>query len=104
MHRRSSPGRRVSAIRRRPTGPGISDPAAASDYLRLFGLFAIAYLWARMAKVALAHIDDDPTGFYTAKLASARFYMARVLPETSTLAATISTGAAPLMAMEEAAF
>jgi len=87
---------------------GMKDPedgaAAASDYLRLFGLVAIAYLWARMAKVALAHIDDDPTGFYAAKLASARFYMARVLPETSTLAATISTGAAPLMAMEEAAF
>ncbi len=87
---------------------GMKDPedgaAAATDYLRLFGLVAIAYLWARMAKVALSHADEDPTGFYAAKLASARFYMARVLPETSTLAATISTGAAPLMAMDEAAF
>ena len=63
---------------------GLANPdeagAAATDYLRLFGLTALAYLWARMAEVALAKQGDDPDGFYAAKIATARFFADRLLP------------------------
>jgi len=87
---------------------GMADPeeagAAAADYLALFGYVAFAYLWARMAEVALAKVGDDPTGFYQAKLATARFFMARVLPRSSGLFAALSAGNETLAAFDDAAF
>jgi alkylation response protein AidB-like acyl-CoA dehydrogenase len=76
---------------------------AAVDYLRVCGHLVFAYLWARMAKLALEKVGSgDP--FYTAKLHTARFYFAKLLPETAGLMRTARTGVAPLMAMEEALF
>ena len=76
---------------------------AAVDYLRVFGHLVFAYFWARMAKVALAKKDSgDP--FYAAKLHTARFYFAKLLPETAGLIRTARSGVAPLLAMEEAMF
>jgi butyryl-CoA dehydrogenase len=84
---------------------GLKDPeeagAAASDYLRLFALTTLAYLWARSAKVALDKPEAERQAFHQAKLATARFYMARVLPQTSSLFAAINAGAKPIMAVEE---
>jgi alkylation response protein AidB-like acyl-CoA dehydrogenase len=77
--------------------------AAAVDYLRVCGHLVFAYFWARMAKIALSKQNSgDP--FYTAKLATARFYFAKLLPETSGLIRSCRAGLAPLMAMEEAHF
>ncbi len=77
--------------------------AAATDYLRVCGHLVFAYFWARMAKIALAKKDSgDP--FYTAKLHTARFYFAKLLPETSGLIRSARAGMAPLMDMEEALF
>jgi hypothetical protein len=77
--------------------------AAAVDYLRVAGHLVFAYFWARMAKVALAKVDGgDP--FYKAKLATARFYYAKLLPETASLIRTARTGLKPLMEMDEALF
>ncbi len=77
--------------------------AAAVDYLRVCGHLAFAYFWARMAKVALAHEDSgDP--FYRAKLATARFYFAKLLPETASLIRSARAGVAPLAAMDEELF
>ena len=77
--------------------------AAAVDYLRVVGHLVFAYLWARMAKVALEkQHSGDP--FYTAKLHTARFYFAKLLPETAGLIRTARSGMSPLMAMDEAAF
>ena len=77
--------------------------AAAVDYLRVCGHLVFAYLWARMAKVALAkEASGDP--FYAAKLATARFYFAKLLPETATLIRTARAGVAPMMAMDAAMF
>jgi hypothetical protein len=77
--------------------------AAATDYLRVCGHLVFAYFWARMAKIALAKKDSgDP--FYTAKLHTARFYFAKLLPETAGLMRSARAGMAPLMAMEEALF
>ncbi|MBE2245363.1 MAG: acyl-CoA dehydrogenase C-terminal domain-containing protein [Burkholderiaceae bacterium] len=77
--------------------------AAAVDYLRVCGHLVFAYFWARMAKIALdKQASGDP--FYTAKLHTARFYFAKLLPETAGLIRSARTGAAPLMAMDEALF
>jgi hypothetical protein len=81
--------------------------AAAVDYLRVVGHLCFAYFFARMARVALdaqknADMAADP--FYAAKLATARFYFAKLLPETASLIRTARAGAAPLMAMDEALF
>jgi len=77
--------------------------AAAVDYLRVVGHLTYAYLFARMAKIALEKQGSgDP--FYTAKLATARFYFAKLLPETSGLIRSARAGVAPLMAMDEALF
>jgi alkylation response protein AidB-like acyl-CoA dehydrogenase len=76
---------------------------AAVDYLRVCGHLVFAYFWARMAKLALAKKDSgDP--FYAAKLHTARFYFAKLLPETAGLIRTARSGVAPLMAMDEALF
>ncbi len=76
---------------------------ASVDYLRVCGHLVFAYFFARMAKVALAKKDGgDP--FYTAKLHTARFYFAKLLPETAGLIRTARAGVAPLMAMDEALF
>jgi len=87
---------------------GMADPdeagAAASEYLRAFGLVAMGYLWARIAEVALAKLAGEEALFYKAKLATARFYIARLLPETNALFANIAAGAKPLMELEAEAF
>ena len=77
--------------------------AAAVDYLRVVGHLTFAYFWARMAKVALAKQGSgDP--FYKAKLATARFYFAKLLPETAALIRTARAGLPALMEMDEALF
>src|SRR5205085_9795308 len=58
--------------------------AAATDYMQLFGLVSFAYMWARMAKVAQDKIAAGATASYlTTKLVTGRFFMERMLPETS---------------------
>ncbi|VTU13893.1 Acyl-CoA dehydrogenase [Variovorax sp. SRS16] len=72
--------------------------AAAVDYLRVAGHFVFGYMFALMARVALREIaggNTDP--FYQAKLQTARFYFAKLFPETATLMRTARAGAAPLM-------
>jgi hypothetical protein len=76
---------------------------AAVDYLRVVGHLIYAYFWARMAKVALQkEADGDP--FYRAKLATARFYFAKLLPETATAIRAARAGSKVLMEMEAALF
>jgi hypothetical protein len=75
--------------------------AAAVDYLRVAGHLVFGYFWARMAQVALREIaagNTDP--FYAAKLQTARFYFAKLFPETASLMRTARAGAAPLMETE----
>ena len=81
--------------------------AAAVDYLRIVGHLCFAYFWARMARVALdkqAAAASAGDRFYTAKLHTARFYFAKLLPETAALIRTARAGLGPLMAMDEALF
>ena len=78
--------------------------ASAYDYLRLMALTAMGHMWARSAKVALPNIDGDNTGFYKAKVDTARYFMRRVMPKTQALGVTLAAGADSLMAMEADAF
>jgi alkylation response protein AidB-like acyl-CoA dehydrogenase len=89
---------------------GMKNPNAALagsyDFMHLFGHVALGLMWARMARAsleALASGTPDPT-FHQAKLATARFYMARQLPMTATHLARIQSGAEPVMALEAAGF
>ena len=72
--------------------------AASTDYLHLFGLTALGYMWAKMAKVSLDKRGSDP--FYDDKLVTARYYVSRILPEAASHLAKLKTGAEPLMALE----
>jgi alkylation response protein AidB-like acyl-CoA dehydrogenase len=76
--------------------------AAATDYLRLFGLVSLGYMWVRMADVA--EKCDQQDLFYKGKLAVAEFYLTRILPESESLAKTIMSGAKATMALPENAF
>jgi alkylation response protein AidB-like acyl-CoA dehydrogenase len=89
---------------------GMKDPeeagAAATDYLRLLGLVALGYMWARTAKIAGEKIPtaNGEAGFYKAKLTTAQFFNDRVLPQTGALWSSIKAGKASTMALEDAAF
>ena len=72
--------------------------AAAVPYLRLVGHLVYAYFFARMAKIALTN-KASPDSFYQAKLFTARFYFAKLLPETAQLIRAVSAGSKTLMAM-----
>ena len=89
---------------------GMKDPeeagAAASDYLRQLGLTALAFMFAKSAKVAQARLAEG-TGeadFYKTKIQTATFYFERILPQTASLYLTIKAGKTSMMALDEAAF
>jgi alkylation response protein AidB-like acyl-CoA dehydrogenase len=72
--------------------------AAAVDYLRVAGHLVFGYFWARMAQVALREIAaGNNDSFYLAKLQTARFYFAKLFPETATLMRTARAGSYVLM-------
>ena len=82
---------------------GLKDPneagAASVDFLRLFALVSMAYMWCLMAKTAQEKLTEG-TGdkaFYESKLKTARFFMERVLPETESRFRMVMAGAKTLM-------
>jgi acyl-CoA dehydrogenase len=90
---------------------GIQKPdnagAASTDYMHLFGLVVLGYMWARMAKSAqekLAEGSSDARSFYENKLVTGRYFMERIMPETAAHLARISTGADTMMALPAEAF
>jgi len=80
--------------------------AGATDYMHLFGLVILGYMWGRSAKAALAGLDagDSRADFLNNKLITARFFMERLMPETALRKARIETGADSVMALDAAAF
>jgi alkylation response protein AidB-like acyl-CoA dehydrogenase len=64
--------------------------AASVEYLHVFGYTAYAYMWARMAKAVMSGDAEDD--FYISKLATARFYFARLLPRIHSLSASAKAG------------
>jgi acyl-CoA dehydrogenase len=81
--------------------------AASTDYMHLFGLVSLGYMWGLMAKAAQGKLADGADGqasFYENKLATGRYFMERVMPETSAHLARLSTGSATMMALPAEAF
>ncbi len=70
--------------------------AAAVPYLRVIGHLVFSFSWCNSAGVAMRNLGSgDP--FYKAKLTTARFYFAKLYPESASLIAQARAGAAPLM-------
>lgn len=81
--------------------------AASVDYTMFSGYVTLAYLWAQMALIAqknLEQADGSDLDFYRAKLATARFYFARLLPRTAAHAQAALAGASTVMALEQEMF
>ena len=80
--------------------------AGATDYMHLFGLVALGYMWARIAEAALRQSPkaNGSAPRMNAKLVTARFFMERMLPETAAHLARIQSGAASTMELPDEAF
>jgi alkylation response protein AidB-like acyl-CoA dehydrogenase len=78
--------------------------AGSTDYLHMFGLVALGYMWARMAAAAQDKLKAGADARMTAKLVTGRFFMERVLPETAAQLARISAGAASTMELADEMF
>ncbi|MDO6587923.1 acyl-CoA dehydrogenase C-terminal domain-containing protein [Salipiger sp. 1_MG-2023] len=79
--------------------------AGSYDFMHLFGHVCLGLMWARMARAAgKAMGSGGDTAFLQAKIATGRYYMARQLPATKLHLARIESGAAPVMALDPAAF
>jgi alkylation response protein AidB-like acyl-CoA dehydrogenase len=89
---------------------GMKDPeeagAAGTDYLRLLGLVAMGYVFAKSALIAVEKLaaGHAESAFYKAKLDTATFFFQRILPQATGLFLAIKAGKTSLMAMDEAAF
>lgn len=90
---------------------GMKDPneagAASVDYLRMFALVALGFMWCRIVKVASAKLKEGGDGkqeFYDSKIKTARFFFERMLPENEARFRMIMSGAPSLMSMTEGEF
>jgi hypothetical protein len=88
---------------------GLTNPdnagAASSDYLHLFGITALAYMWRLMAKTANEKIrggDADP--FYANKLTVGRCFLERIAPQAGAHLTKLKAGSANLMSLPAEAF
>ena len=80
--------------------------AASVDYIMFSGYVLLGVAWAASARAAYRRLEQGTTeeAFYRAKIQTAEFYFAKILPRTATLLETMSTGPDPLMKMEEDQF
>ena len=89
---------------------GLADPeeagAAASEYLRMFGLVAMGYCFARATVLAGMRIafGTEEKAFYDAKIKTATYYFERILPQVSAHFLSIKAGKKSMMALEEGVF
>jgi D-arabinose 1-dehydrogenase-like Zn-dependent alcohol dehydrogenase len=80
--------------------------AGSTDYMHLFGVVTLGYMWAKMAKAAQAGLaaGDPREEYLKTKLVTAKFYMERIMPETTLRKARIETGADTMMELAAEAF
>jgi butyryl-CoA dehydrogenase len=78
--------------------------AGATDFLQLFGLTALALMWARMAEIGLDQSDGEEALFYDAKVRTARFFMQRVLPRSEAHYRAIMAGGDCMMEFDDRAW
>ena len=81
--------------------------AGSTDYMHLFGLVVIGYMWAKIAKAAeegLANGAGEREDFLKNKLITAKFFMERLMPETGLRKTRIEAGADTTMELAAEAF
>jgi hypothetical protein len=80
--------------------------AGATDYMHMFGLVILGFMWGKSVKAAYEKLDagDARTDFLNNKLITAKFFMERIMPETALRKARIETGCDSVMALADAAF
>jgi hypothetical protein len=80
--------------------------AGSYDYMHLFGLVALGYMWCKIAKAAMAKktADASQAAVMDAKLITGKFFMERMMPETAAHLARITSGADTMMSMPAEAF
>jgi alkylation response protein AidB-like acyl-CoA dehydrogenase len=88
---------------------GLSNPdnagAASTDYMHLFGLTALSYMWALIAKTCQAKIAAGSTDpFYSNKVVLGRYFVQRILPDTGGHLAKLTSGSELMMALPAEAF
>ncbi|GGY75779.1 acyl-CoA dehydrogenase C-terminal domain-containing protein [Marinobacter zhanjiangensis] len=76
-----------------PDAPG----AASADYTNLFGMTALAFMWAKIVVAAAPKAEGDSSGFYSGKLKTAQFYFQRMLPQAVALAESVRSGSGSMM-------
>ncbi len=80
--------------------------AGSTDYMHLFGLVTLGYMWAKMAKAAQERLaaGDAREDYLKNKLVTAKFFMERIMPETAMRKARIEAGADTMMELAAEAF
>ena len=80
--------------------------AGSTDYMHMFGLVALGYMWAKMVAVAQAKLKagNGAAARMNAKLVTGRFFMERMLPETAAQLARIQAGAGSTMELPDEMF
>ncbi|MFM7272309.1 MAG: acyl-CoA dehydrogenase C-terminal domain-containing protein [Gammaproteobacteria bacterium] len=100
-------GKRLESLTWKVAEAAMKNPeeadAAAFEYLMLMGYHVLGFMWARMARVAADALSagSSEREFYAAKLETARFYFARVLPRTESLALCIEAGAEAIVSIPQ---
>ena len=100
-------GKRLESLTWKVAEAAMKNPeeadAAAFEYLMFMGYHVLGFMWARMARLAADALSAGATEreFYAAKLETARFYFARVLPRTESLALCIEAGAEPIVSIPQ---
>lgn len=89
---------------------GIANPdeagAAASDYLRLFAIVAVGFMWLSTVKIAAEKltVPNTTSSFYENKIKTARFYFHKILPQVNALNLVILSGSKSIMDVPAEAF
>jgi hypothetical protein len=89
---------------------GLANPnnagAAAYPYMNLMGVVCLGLMWLRMAKASAAALAGGTgnAGFHRNKLATARFFADRIMPESNSHRRKIEAGADSIMALPAEAF
>ena len=88
---------------------GLQNPdnagAASTDYMHLFGITGLAYMWALMAKVSLAKIAAGSTDpFYASKIPVGQYFLERILPDAGAHLTKMKAGSANMMSIPAEAF
>jgi len=78
--------------------------AAATDYMYLFGLVTLGYMWGLMVKAAQTKLATTASDHLKAKLVTGKFFVERMLPETALHLSRIQAGAGTVMELPAEAF